>query len=484
MKRTCISLLAVAVTFAGACKKDSDKKKDSEAPGAARSKASKDSQPTPVADLPMRSDNVAIDYTFLAPVPADSPFLLAMLRPMPNDFLSYLREGLTPLVGMAQMGISATKDEAEPLPRAILAELDGKLSVEGMNSLGIKVSPKVAMYAIGWSLAIRVELADGKKFAAVIDRIEKNGGAAMPRSELNGVSYRYFAEDDGAVVVAIVGDQLVVGMMHANARQHVLPVLLGTQKPEKSMADAGTVQAMVGKYKLMGMAVGFFDTVAFTRMLTGQISGLSKRVMEVSKGDMPAVSPVCQSEFAQLAAAVPRMVFGYQNASAKGYDSVIGVELRSDLAKDLATLQTPGVAQSTLANGQPVFAMSASLSLDRGKDWLQKKFAEIAAQPFKCEHLSDVNEDMAEAVNDMNTPLPPFVAGGHGFVVAVKELTMAGGAPTGKGFAALGVGDPMALLAEMKKDTPPLADATIEKGKTDHDSDRHAGPAVGDRAGR
>lgn len=465
MKRTCISLLAVTLTLAGACKKDSENKKESADPGGARPTAPADDQPSPVADVPSRGDNATIDYDFLASVPADSPFLLAMLRPMPSDFLSYLRAGIAPFTGMAQLGISAAKDEADPLGRAILDELDGKLSVEGMNSLGITVSPKVAMYAIGLSLAVRVELSDGQKFAAMLDRIEKKGGQALPRSKLGSVSYRHFEEDEGSLAIAVVGNQLVIGLMHVDAREHVLPVLLGIEKPAKSMADAGTVQGLVSKYRLMGMAVGFIDTVALTRLLTGQVSGRSKKILEASVKDMPQLSPVCHSEITQLAAAVPRMVFGYENASSRSYSSVLSLELRSDLAKDLATLQSSGVDFDKLSAGKPVVVMGAALSLDTGKDWLQKKMTEIAAKPFQCEHFSDANRDMAQAATEIQAPLPPAVAGGHGIFAVVTELAMAGGTPTGKGYGALGVGDPMALLEEMKKDTPPLANANIVKGE-------------------
>ena len=468
MKRTCISLLAVALTFAGACTKNSDdKKKEGEGPGAARSTAPTD-ESAPVADTPQRSavDNATIDYSFLAPVPADTPFLLAMLRPFPNDFLSYLRDGLTPLTGMAQLGISAARDGAEPMSRAILDELNGNLSVEGMKKLGITVTPKLAMYAIGWSLAIRVELADGKTFAAVLDRIEKNGGQAMPRGELGGISYRYVADKDGLFVVAIVGDQLALGVMHAAARDHVLPVLLGTEKPEKSMADAGTVQGLVSKYKLLGMAMGYFDSPALARMIMGQVSGRSKKIRDVSNGDMPEISAVCQNEITQLVGAVPRLIFGYQNVSAKGYESVFSVELRADLAREMASLQSASVDLDKLMAGQPVLAVGATLSLDAGKAFVEKKFGEFAAKPFQCEFMSDLNRDIGEAAADVKTPLPPFVAGAHGLIAVMKELQITGDKPTGKGFAALGVSDPVAAFKEMQKRNPELRTGSLEKGKS------------------
>lgn len=467
MKRTCISLLAVALTLAGACKKDSDKKKDSEAPGASRASVPTDDQPTPVTDLaPSRTDNATIDYSFLAPVPADSPFLVAMLRPMPSDFLSYLQKGIAPLTGFAQIGLSAAREkETDPLGRAILDEIDGKLSIEGMHSLGITVTPKMAMYAIGLSFAVRMELADGKTFAAVLNRIEKKSGKTLPRASLGAVSYRYFEEDEGSIAIAIIGNQLVVGIMHVDAKKHVLPVLLGAQKPEKSMADAGTVQGIVNKYKLMGMAVGYIDTVAVARLFTGQTSGASKAIVEASIKDMPSLSPVCQSEIAQLAAAAPRMVFGYQGATAKSYESIVSLELRSDLAKDMAGLHSQGVDASKLLADKPVVAVSLALSLDKGKEWLHRKVKEIANQPFKCEHFAEFNANMAEGATELQAPLPPFLQGAHGFLAVAKELRMNGEMPTGKGYMALGVNDPMALLTEMQKDRPALASAKFAKGK-------------------
>lgn len=455
-----ISLAALGLMCAAGCdKKDKDK--------AGEAAASAGEAPQPLTDIPGPAGNAGatLDDSLLAYVPADSPFVVSVLRPLPGEFIDHLAKNMAPLAGLMEMGMSmAMQEEADPLARALLSEIDGKISRAGFESMGFTLTPRMVFYAIGFSLAMRVELRDGKSLSALIDRIEQKSGSSLPQAELGGVHYRELVKDDVALIAAVIDDYLVAGVMHQNARAKVLPVLLGLEKPAKNMAQAGTVRAVMDKYKLLGVGTMFVDVPAVARMLTGQATGLSKEIMDASQVDL-ALSDVCKQEFTDMAGAVPRLVVGYQELSAKGYESVMSVELRPDLAKELAALQTASLDLDKLIAGQPLFAMGVAMEIDKAVAWAKGTVKRMTSQPYRCEHLQEFNEGLQEMAEGLKQPLPPFVSGAHGMGMVLNKLELGGLMPSGEGYAVLGVADPVALLELAKKEAPPLAGVKPEKNK-------------------
>lgn len=486
MKTTCISLIAIALVFASGCKKekapdrdDSDSVDRLVAPERASSdgeKASSDDEVPTKVEVIDNTERLAvdaggddrIDESLLAYVPDDSPFLLAALRPLPSGFVEYLHGGIAPLVSLVELGMGMAEQEADPLTRALIQELEGKLSRAGLREMGIEMTPRFVMYAIGWSVAMRVELADGKRFDQVIERIEDRSGQAMKKASFGDIRYRTLDSDDmeATLVLAIIDDHLVGGLMHANARDHVLPVLFGVQKPARSLADTGTVRTMMDEYKLVGMGMSYFDTNAATRLLTGQATGLSQRVMDASKVDLPALSSACRAEFTHMASAVPRVVFGYQSASRAGYDGVISVEIRADIISKLALLQSESGDLAKLIAGRPLAALGVALNIDRTKAWLLETVTERHKHPYQCNYLSDLNDELPEVIDVLQESLPPFVKGAHGLALLVKNVEFNGYSPTGEGFVAVGLKDPLALFEVARKELPALTSVKLQQGKT------------------
>ena len=95
----------------------------------------------------------------LAYVPADTPYLLANLEPPPEEVIEVYLERMQPVLDAMQdelgrvrsglesstEGAVARQDEGTRFARALLAELDGRLSREGLNSLGLDIRSNKAM---------------------------------------------------------------------------------------------------------------------------------------------------------------------------------------------------------------------------------------------------------------------------------------------------------------------------------------------------
>ncbi|MCG8421103.1 MAG: hypothetical protein MJE77_24545 [Proteobacteria bacterium] len=391
----------------------------------------------------------------LSLIPADSPIVMVSTNAPPPGFTEWLAWGITPAIELLQGKMDQLRAEiAHPVARAILDELDGNLSRVGLETLGFTVEPRFAVYAIGYSLAMRLELADGPRVAALIERIEQASGQSMSSGELAGVRYREFIDDEVAIVVAIVADELVVGVMHQNARQLVLPVLFGKSKPEKSFADTAILAQLGDKYKLLDAYLGYIDAHAVVRMLTGKASQLTRDIAAASSVKLPEYSPVCLEELTGLASVAPRLVFGYRELVEKRMHGLAALELRADLAGELAGLQAPALPLRALGRDRPMFAFGLNAELGKVLAWAKGKVANMAASPYRCEYLDDLNDMVAKLRGDMDQPLPPFVAGFKGAAFSIADFQTSGLMPSGSGYVAIAMDDVMGAIAMLKSMVP------------------------------
>lgn len=401
-------------------------------------------------------------------IPADAPLVVANLRPLPESFVAWVAESLQPVAAVLQKALTETMAETtDEQERAVLAELDGKLSREGLVEIGFSLTPRFAIYSIGLSLAMRIELADGQRLRAFIERIEAAAGKKLDRAVFQDIEYMSWTEEETTIVLAIPGNELIAGMMHPSALDQILPVLLGLQKPETSLADTGALPAVVDQYGLMGVSTGYFDTSALVGLLTGRASALSNAVVATTLPDLPQLSTTCHQELDGLAAIVPRLVFGYTGIQARSFEALAVLEMREDMARELAGVQLPIQGLDDLAQVRPLFAFGAGLDLDRALTWMQGKAQGVVDAPYQCEVLGELNQYMGELAQQLEgtrNTMPPYLHGFRGLSLMLTELQMSGFMPVGSGLAMLGVSQPMVLVEMAKSMVPALADVSIEPG--------------------
>jgi hypothetical protein len=401
-------------------------------------------------------------------IPADSPLVVANLEPMPESLVNWVADGLAPLAAMGEKAIgdelAESTDETE---RAVLTELQGKLSRQGLADIGVSLNPRFALYGVGLSLAIRLELADGQRFRGFIERLEKAAGKPMERASLEGVEYLRAGDEEVAVIVALREKDVTLGVMHAKASELVLPVLLGVQRPQVSVGDTGVLPKLAKQYKLMGVSTGYFDSQALAHMLTGRASALSQGTLTASGVDLSEfATPACQKEFDSLAAIAPRVVFDYTAIQPPRLETAGVVELRSDIARDLAGVQTPvhGLGD---ASRPRLFALGVGLDLEKAIAWLHGKAKGVVAAPYQCPALAGLNEfmgDLDRELEGVQGSMPPFLAGFRGVSMVIEDLQMGGFIPSGAGYVVLGVAQPMAVIEMVGAFLPQLAQVKVKDG--------------------
>lgn len=441
---------AFGLAFAGCNKKDD----------AATGEAAEGATAGEATEAPKASDMPA----FVELIPAETPYVIAGLKPMPAAVATKMFDAMDPLFAqmqaelkneLANLGEAAT--EQDKLGKAILEELDGKLNAKGLESLGMSTTPTFALYGIGLMPVMRVELADPKALEAAIARVETKAGVKAPKLKTGDHEYYGHAEDGLRMVVAIQGKELVFALTPDALAETTVPMILGSKKPEKNAKDG--LQALAKANGYAGYGLGFVDNMLITEILLGDGKGLNGKVLEEMKkagAEIGAVDPACKAEIKGLAGIAPRFVFGSKTVTEKLWVTHFMVETRADIAKDLAGLAAP--VPGLGADNTSLVAFGFGLDVGKTIAFAKKKVGEITAAPYKCAMLNDLNMGATEMQAGLNQPLPPFVNQLRGLYVEVKSADTSSMPPKDiKAVAVLAADKPAELFAMAKGMVPPLA---------------------------
>ena len=373
------------------------------------------------------------DSTLLKYVPADTPYVVASLEPLPDDVMDEIepmldqvlvsyRAVLQEVVAAKRAEMTEEEQNSEEAQRAkaLVEELSTLLSVQGMRDAGIARDSLMAFYGNGLLPVMRLGLSDGALFESAIARFEERAGTEMAVAEAAGQSYRYFDAEELRVIIAVVDDQAVFALVPAGFDDAQTGRALGLTLPDSSIAESTVLQDIISKYDYTNHVVGFVDVAAIAERFVGQPTGLDVDLMALFEHDNTDLSDVCKAEIREVAGVAPRMVIGYTGISAKRFDSSLVFELRDDIAAGLQALPTvvPGLG------GDHGGLMSFGMSLDfkAARSFMEARIDAMEADPFECEHFSDVQGGVAQARESLNQPLPPMVYDFKGFLAIIDEI--------------------------------------------------------------
>lgn len=370
-------------------------------------------------------------------VPADTPYVFGTLVPPPDEFMDTIEPKLDRLlaayadmltVAVAHgMGGAESKAEQESESvdadkiNAVIAELSSLMSVQGLKEAGITRDSTVIVYGNGLLPVMRVSLSDATLFDDALTRIEAEAGEQLPVAEVDGTPYRYVEDESVRVVIATVGNELVLTIAPASLDDASLARLLGLTLPEKNIAETGKLRDIADKYGYLQDYAGLVDLVRLADTFIDEPAGLDALLLEMAGYDAATLSDVCKAEFRSLATVAPRIVTGYEEVSAKRIQSHLVVELRGDIAPEFSTFvsQVPGLG--TIYDG--LFSFGMSLNIEAVRSFFDKQVAALQENPWECEHLAQLQNGLFLARDKaLAQPVPPVVYDFRGFVAVVNEL--------------------------------------------------------------
>ena len=361
----------------------------------------------------------------LAFVPADTPYVVANLDVLDDSTRgALLSQADAQLPGQIAQMKAAADDMKDPdnarLLKAFIAEIDGKTLETFAQNNGMDLKGYSAFYGLGLSPVARAELSDPKAFEAFIGRLETAYGKKLDTASVGGQSYRKHVSTEAGtqVILAIVGKQAVAALLPADAPEPMLRQALGLDRPQKSLQEDGRLDTIAKDKGYKPYVVGQFDitrTLAlvssgkdpfFSAMFKAHAESEAAKTGEPVANQMQ-IPPSCQADAARIAARVPSMSFGYTTLDSKQQSARFDLALADDIVKAFSGLKVglPGLG----VGGDAPFDLSLALPMKDVRTFWSAQADAVAAKPFTCPALLDMNDQFAKIAQlAQRAAMPPF----------------------------------------------------------------------------
>jgi len=416
----------------------------------------------------------------LAYVPADTPYVVANLETVPDELIDAYLERLQPVLDTMQSRLSAAReklesDQTDPddpglrLAHALLMEFDGKLSRSGLESLGFDMGSKRVLYGMGAFPVIRLGLSNPETLRSTILRVMENAGITAPEQEFQGVAFWRLSDPghtdvDMGFYVSVLEDHLAMGLLPTTAEAELLPAFLGLESPagnevqtrlQKLNRDNGYTGYGSGILDLRQLADQFLDPTT----LTGQTLAAS------GEWEQTALAPECVAEIHEVIANFPVMTLGIKELS----DSAIAMQYRVETPDTLASRLVGLVSEIPAADTQTSRLLELAFGMRFGpvRDFLREKAAAIVNDPYQCEYFVELNENAAEALEQLDQPMPPFLNNFRGLRVSLSDFVL-GQDPmpaNARGYVAVHVEQPQMFVGMAQMFLPDLSSLPLAPGE-------------------
>jgi hypothetical protein len=376
-----------------------------------------------------RKPNELLQY-----IPADTPYVMAFTRPLPDDLLDKIEpaldETLTAYRSLMETVVEDTvvkmaaeegrQEDAERF-EALMTEAMALMSSEGLRNAGLDRDSLFAFYGDGLLPVIRLALSDGDKFAATVARLEAAAGLELLVAELDDVPYRYWDfEDTARLIIATPGDDAIITLVPTAFDDVRLAQTLGVTKPRENLARGKELDRIARQYGFTDHWVGFFDMERIAATFLGDPSGLNAELLALMEFDASEIDATCRAEFAGLAAIAPRVVLGYTAVDDQRIDTRMVVELRDDIAAGLSTL--PAAVPGLGPDPGGLFSFGFSLDPMALREFYEARLDAMEADPFECAQLAELQASTAKGREVLAQPIPPVVYNFRGIFANVVDV--------------------------------------------------------------
>lgn len=413
----------------------------------------------------------------LAFVPADTPYVLANLDVLDDSTRQAI---FTQIDAEMPAQVAQMKSQADQLAtndpdtakylRTVAGEFDGKTAEQITQEAGVDPKGHAALYGLGLSPVLRIELADPAAFQSFVAKLQNDYGKKFDVATIGQQSYqRYMANASHLqFIIAVVGKQAVLAMLPVDADQPLLRQTLGLDRPAKSLQDTDRLKDLAKDKGYAPWAVGLVDMARLLPLVTGGQDPLSQAFLkaraeaESAKTGEPVanlmqVPPSCQTDATRIAARIPQMSLGYTTLDDKHRDMRFDVSLANDIASAFSGLKVelPGLGSHPTAP----FEVSLALPVTQLRAFWGAQADAVAAKPFTCPVLDNLNDTFGSLGDSMQKAAVPPIGDLLGVHVALDNYTSnpGGGMPKFSGRLVIGTNNAAGLLAMAQVTSPLLA---------------------------
>ena len=369
----------------------------------------------------------------LSYIPADTPYVFASTDPLPSALADKLeptidgvlqsyQEILRYVIAEQAGKISAEEggaDKAEHFS-GVAEEFLSLMSLEGIRGAGIDRNTAFALYGNGLLPVLRLELSKSELFDAAIEKIEKKADEPLLVGEAKGEKYKYIEADMLKVIIATLDEQAVITIVPNEFDESQVALALGVKTPANSMKKSKKLDAIGKEYGFSDYLIGYIDNERIAGIFTGNATDFDKELFAAFGEEAPELTQACSAEIMATVRIAPRIVMGYSDMTAQQVSGSLIVELRSDIAKGLATIPAavPGLGSD------PGGFMSFGLGLNPMalREFYAGRLDAMEADPYECKDFAELQAGVAKGREALNQPLPPVVYSFRGFFANIVDF--------------------------------------------------------------
>jgi hypothetical protein len=418
-------------------------------------------------------------------VPADSPYVIGNVIPMPEPYLKKVIETWQKILPVQTRQLEKITARAQKtlknqsgiivakLAKAVLAEME-TIKTPGDILLKWGISPKTTgvVYGLGLFPAVRLQISEKQKIEQLLTRLEEKSGQKMLTAEFNGHPYRYIEIKDKIHlkgILAITDKYLIAGLIPGEQAgfNQFLPLLLGTKKPGVALSQSEFTEA-ISPYHFPGYGDGYVDIRKVAAILRGEGEELNLASYQslIPEPDFK-LQIGCNAEFNRsLFENMPRMVFGFNQLTETAINLEMVLELSAGLIEILNKL--PQSIPDIASQRDPMFAMGIGANIPELRGAIQRLLQFIIENNRDC---PDINTDkLKAAIPKLNMALNPMISGFHSIILSLDQMEMGeNGQPmmnTASACIAAEMIDPEGILAMAGSFIPSLAKTNISNDGT------------------
>ncbi|MEM7282327.1 MAG: hypothetical protein AAF438_11935 [Pseudomonadota bacterium] len=382
---------------------------------------------------------VDLSSTQLRYVPDDSPYVFAMLEPLPSPILERF-SGMFDEVFVAykdvlltaveegrreRQGQDVENDPEYEKQQELLNYFAQKMfSEEGLKSIGFGTDSTFVLFGHGLLPVLRIQLTDGELMRNFIAEAQEEAEKEMPTAVIDGQAYWHTPDTEKAQgFMAVIGDELVLTFAPSEASDDTLKALLGLSAPERNASDNNEFAKMLSDYGYVAHGVsGVIDFTKIADVFLGEPTGINAELVQLMDFDNSNISDICKAEIREMIDVMPRMVTGYTKFTPDEMVSDFVIEIREDLATSLTELAAPVPGVGTSKTG--MFSFGMGFDIPKSIEFAKAQIAAVEADPYECEYFADMQSGLDQMKAALAQPIPPFVSGVKGFNFIVDEIEM------------------------------------------------------------
>mgnify|MGYP006198071981 FL=1 len=162
---------------------------------------------------------------------------------------------------------------------ALMAELKGKVSREGFESLGFSSTPRVAVYTLGPLPVFKMDLSDPAKFDALLTRIEQRSGLERTTEKVGEHTFwSYRTASEMLLVMTVQHRQVVLGLVPDSVAATFVSHIVGESKPATPVREDG-LRKIATTWGFEPFLIGYVDLARIAQMVVAPQPGLNEEML-------------------------------------------------------------------------------------------------------------------------------------------------------------------------------------------------------------